>query len=535
MRARNRFGLAAAMVAVLTMLGGCMGDGDDDQGPIERADTTSGTLIGNPADDNGITSFKGIPYAQAPVGPLRWKPPQPLNQRGPVRTATAFGAQCWAATAFGGPVATENKSEDCLFLNVWSGARKNGERLPVMVWLHGGGFQFASGSDPEYDGTALARKGVVVVTLNYRLGVFGFLARPDLDAESNGQGSGLYGLQDQIEALRWVQANIAAFGGDPDNVTLFGESAGAHAVGMLMAAPQAEGLFHKAIAQSGAFWESEMKPRGEALASGQALSQQLNAPTLADLRAVPAVELQTATDWTLSVPTVFSPTVDGHVLPELPVRRFEAGRQQKVPLLAGWVGLEGLPFMAYALPSDSAPAFVDAASATFGEENMPRFLALYPATTDEQAAQSAEQLEGDLTIKQQTWRMASLQQGAGRPPVYLYHFNVSTAYTPLPVHLAEVNYVFGNLLPTVFHGPGAPSADDVAVSNAMQDYWVNFARSGNPNGAGLATWPAYTGPGSQALQIAAGVIAAGPEEGTERYQFLEGFRGEDGVIAMGRH
>jgi para-nitrobenzyl esterase len=257
----HRIRTAGALLIAAGMASGCGGNDstpDTSSQPLDNhVSVASGSLSGNPADASGIVSFKGIPYAAAPVGNLRWKEPQPAASWSGTRDATSFGAKCWAAAAFGGPIATANVSEDCLFLNVWSGARTRGARLPVMVWIHGGGFQFGTGSDNALDGTSLAKKGVVVVTLNYRLGVFGHRSRPDLDAESGGHKSGMYGIQDQIAALRWVKANIASFGGDPANVTVFGESAGAHAIGLLMASPLATGLFQKAIGESGAFWESE--------------------------------------------------------------------------------------------------------------------------------------------------------------------------------------------------------------------------------------------------------------------------------------
>jgi para-nitrobenzyl esterase len=421
-------------------------------------------------------------------------------------------------------------------LNVWSGAKTAADKLPVMVWLHGGGFEFASGSDPEYDGASLAKKGVVVVTLNYRLGVFGFLARADLDAESAGHKSGAYGLQDQIAALQWVKKNIAEFGGDASNVTLFGESAGAHAVGLLMASPQAAGLFQKAIGQSGAFWESEagiMKSYAAAQTMGSNLGTQLGQPTatLAQLRAISPLELQTKTDWTfLTNPqvTAYSPIIDGYVVPANPYDRFKSGLQNDVPLLVGWNAMEGKPFANRGLlppfpPGGIAAQFIAAATRKFGTPSMADFQLLYPATTDAQAALSSEMLEGDETISYQTWGWATEQQRTGRSPAYVYNFSYTSAYTPFAQHLAEVNYVFGNLRQDpVFH-PGAPAPADQRLSDQMQTYWTNFARSGNPNGTGLPPWPQYAGAGSQTLQIG-NVVQAGTEEGTARFRFLDRFR-----------
>ncbi|MGQ7933565.1 carboxylesterase/lipase family protein [Paraburkholderia sp. D1E] len=530
-----RRGAAISFIAIV--LGGC---GSNDVTPEQSAaplnnnvTIVSGSLVGNPADASGIVSFRGIPYAAAPVGNLRWKEPQAVQPWSGVRNATTFGAKCWAAAAMGGPIATANVSEDCLYLNVWSGAKTRGAKLPVMVWIHGGGFQFGTASDDSLDGTALAKKGVVLVTLNYRLGVFGHLSRPDLDAESNGHKSGMYGIEDQIAALMWVKNNIAAFGGDPANVTVFGESAGSHSVGLLMASPLATGLFQKAIGESGAFWESEhgeMKPYANAQTMGIALGTQFNADTLDKLRAVPALALENATNWTFATDpglTNYSPIVDGYVLPENPYVRFMNGRQNDVPLLAGWNADEGLAFFNRALPNTSVQAYTDAASAEFGAANLASFLQLYPASSVAEAEQSAQVLIGDQVIKYQTWGWVTQQKKTGHSPVFVYHFEQTSAYNPIATHSTDVAYVFGN-----FPAKGAvtASSQDMSVSNAMQSYWTNFARTGNPNGAGLPQWPQYAGAGSQTMRLGA-VIQAGPEEGTARFQFLDRFRG-NGLISV---
>jgi para-nitrobenzyl esterase len=518
----------------LSGCGGGSSSGELLDSPLDNhATIASGRINGNAADASGVVSFKGIPYATPPVGNLRWKAPQPVAAWSEPRDATKTGPLCWAANIFGGPTVTANRSEDCLTLNVWSGAKTRGAKQPVMVWIHGGGFQFGSGTDESTDGAALAKKGVVVVSLNYRLGVFGYLSRPDLDAESNGQKSGMYGIQDQIAALKWVRDNIGAFGGDPSNVTIFGESAGAHAVGILMSSPLATGLFQKAIGESGAFWESEMKTPTQAQAYGATLSTQVGAPTLAALRAVPALQLQDANTFNLAVPAKFSPFVDGYVLPELPYLRFKNGRQNDVPVLAGWNFAEGGLFMGYSFPHDTVQAFKDAATAGFGAANLAEFLQLYPASTVAEATQSAQTLVGDTTIKYETWTWTTQQQKTGRSPVYLYNFSFTSAYTPVALHTNEISYVFGNLVPGPFQTTAAPTAQDRAVSDTMQTYWTNFARTGNPNGAGVPTWPQYAGAGSLAMQIGT-VIQAGPEEGTARFQFLDKFR-LNGVLPVGKH
>lgn len=532
----------ASIVFVSALATACGGNGpsiDPASTPLDNhVSIASGSLAGNPMDTSGIVSFKGIPYAAAPVGNLRWKEPQPVLGWTGVRGATDFGARCWGAAPFGGPIVADNVSEDCLFLNVWSGAKTRGAKLPVMVFIHGGGFQYGTTSDSStyripLDGTSLAKKGVVLITLNYRLGVFGFLSRPDLDAESNGHKSGMYGIEDQIAALRWVKNNISSFGGDPNNVTVFGESAGAHAVGLLMASPLATGLFQKAIGESGAFWESEhgeMKPYADAQTMGVALGAQLNAGTIEKLRAVPASELQTATNWTVATDpgvTNFSPIVDGYVLPENPYVRFMNGRQNDVPLLAGWNADEGLAFFNRALPHQTVQSYTDAATAEFGATNLASFLQVYPASSATQVAQSAQSLIGDQVIKYQTWGWVTQQQKTGHSPVYVYHFEQTSAYNPSATHGTEVAYVFGNLAPI---GTGPVSPQDLAVSDTMQSYWTNFAQSGNPNGTGVPQWPQYAGAGSQTMRIG-NVIEAGAEEGTDRYRFLDRFR-VNGLITV---
>ncbi|WP_144109786.1 carboxylesterase/lipase family protein [Paraburkholderia sp. BCC1886] len=527
----------AALALASVILSACSGNGitpDQSATPLDNHVTiSSGSLVGNAADASGIVSFKGIPYAAAPVGSLRWKEPQPVQKWSGARDATTFGAKCWAAAAFGGPISTDGVSEDCLFLNVWSGAKTRGAKLPVMVWLHGGGFQFGTASDSSLDGTSLAKKGVVLVTINYRLGVFGHLSRPDLDAESNGHKSGMYGIEDQIAALKWVKDNIASFGGDPANVTVFGESAGSHAIGLLMASPLATGLFQKAIGESGAFWESEhgeMKPYADAQAMGTALGSQMNATTLDQLRAVPALQLETATNWTVATDpglTNFSPIVDGYVLPENPYVRFMNGRQNDVPLLAGWNSDEGLAFFDRALPHSTIQAYNDAASAEFGATNQAAFDQAYPASSVDQATQSAQALIGDQVIKYQTWGWVTQQQRTGHSPVFVYHFEQTSAYNPVATHTTEVPYVFGNL---PAKGTVNASAQDLTVSDTLQSYWTNFARSGNPNGAGLPQWPQYAGAGSQTMRIG-NVIEPGAEEGTARFQFLDKFR-VNGLISV---
>lgn len=493
--------------------------------------TQAGQVRGEARDASGVLAFKGIPYAAPPVGPLRWRAPQPPTPWIGVRDALAFGAGCLSSLEHDprpGP-----RSEDCLTLNVWTAARENNEKRPVMVWLHGGGFQFGSSANPATDGGPLATQGVVVVSFNYRLGIFGFLAHPDLDAEAP---SGNYGLQDQLAALRWVQANIAAFGGDPDNVTLFGESAGAMAVGVMMASPLAHGLFHKAIGQSGAFWDGRHGPLqnfDEARARGLAFARRQGDASIAALRAMPAEQLNARAPWSFErdhITQTFSPSIDLHLVPDVPARRFLRAAQMHIPLLAGWNSTEEFPFMSHALPHHSAQAFRTAAEEMFGRERLADFQALYPADTDAEAKASAAALTGDIVIGEQCWQWLRLHRASGRAPVYGYHFNYTSPYTPIASHVAEIPFVFGTLTPQRVIGSTTPPAEaDRALAQTMMSYWVNFALRGDPNGPGLPLWPAYDE--RDVVQILGTTIEPRPNPQAARFGFLGSFR-EDGVLPM---
>ncbi|MBR0756395.1 carboxylesterase family protein [Bradyrhizobium jicamae] len=489
--------------------------------------TQSGLVRGHARDANGVLAFKGIPYATPPVGLLRWRTPQPRAPWVGVRDALTFGAGCLSSLENDhrpGP-----RSEDCLYLNVWTAATEAHEKRPVMVWIHGGGFQFGSSANPSTDGGRLAAKGVVVVSFNYRLGIFGFLAHPDLDAEAP---SGNYGLRDQLAALRWVKANIAAFGGDPDNVTLFGESAGAMAVGILMASPLAHGLFHKAIGQSGAFWDGRHGPLqsfDEARARGVAFARGQGNASISALRAIRAEQLNAAASWNFKmdhVVSAFSPSIDRHVVPDVPARRFLRGEQMRIPLLAGWNAAEEFPFMAQSLPAQSAQAFRAAAETMFGKERMADFLKVYPSATDAEAKVSAAALTGDTVIGEQVWQWLRLHR-LGGAPVYGYHFSYTSPYTPIASHVTEIPFVFGTLTPQQVIGCAVPPAEeDRALAETMMSYWVNFARCSDPNGSGLPVWPAYE---TDVVQIIGTTIESGANPQAARLRFLGSFR-QDGVL-----
>ncbi|MDN3273639.1 carboxylesterase family protein [Frankia sp. RB7] len=493
--------------------------------------TPAGQVRGEPRDTSGVLAFKGIPYAAPPVGSLRWHAPRPPTPWIGVRDALAFGPA--SLSSLENDPRPGPRAEDCLTLNVWTAAKEADEKRPVMVWIHGGGFQFGSSANPATDGSLLAAKGVVVVSFNYRLGIFGFLAHPDLDAEAP---SGNYGLQDQLAALRWVQSNIAAFGGDPDNVTLFGESAGAMAVGILMASPLARGLFHKAIGESGAFWDGRrgsLQSFDEARARGLAFTRRQDNASIAALRAMPAEQLNAAAPWSFErdhVTQAFSPSIDRHVVPDVPARRHLRGEQMHIPLLAGWNSAEGFPFMSQSLPHQSAQAFRAAAKDMFGKERLSDFERLYPSDTDARAKASAAALTGDMVVGEQCWQWLRLHQVSSHAPVYGYHFNYTSPYTPIASHVTEIPFVFGTLAPQRVIGSTTPPAQaDRALSQTMMDYWVNFATRGDPNGPGLPPWPAYDE--SDVVQILGNTIEARRNPYADRFGFLGSFR-KGGVLPI---
>lgn len=486
--------------------------------------TAAGPVRGAARDANGVLAYKGITYAAAPVGKLRWHAPVPAARWTGVRDATTFGKRCLSALP-ADPEPGPERSEDCLFLNVWTGAQSEHERRPVMVWVHGGGFQFGSGSAPSFDGSRLAAKGAIVVTFNYRVGVLGHLAHPELDREG---GSGNYGLLDQLAALQWVKANIARFGGNPANVTLFGESAGAHAIGLLMTSPLSSGLFHKAIGQSGAFWDGKNGPLegfDESRARGVAFMNKLGVSTVGQMRNMPAQAVNAAAPWDFTMNpmvTTFSPNVDRRVLPDFPSARYARGQTMKIPLLAGWNAVEEYPFGAFALPHANAQQFRDAAARMFGQDRLAEFLALYPAATDAQAAESAAALNGDITISEQTWLWLEYQRAAN-VPVYGYRFSYTSPYVPIASHITEIPFVFGTLTPQfIIHSRVPAAAPDRALADTIMGYWLNFAAHGDPNGAGLPIWPAYRDSGL--IQDLGKVVAPQRNAQTARFKFLSSYR-----------
>jgi len=456
-------------------------------------------LVGNSVESSpGVRAFKGIPFAAPPVGELRWKEPQPVAKWDGVRDASRFGNVCIQPPGpTEGPGARLNiavlpdsppLSEDCLYLNVWTGAASASERRPVMVYFFGGAFTEGAGSVPLYDGDALAQKGAVVVTMNYRLGPYGFFVHPALTAESPHNASGNYGLMDMLASLRWVQRNIAAFGGDPGKVTVFGQSAGAMAIASLVASPEAKGLMHRAISQSGSWLglgpTPAMRTRAEAEAVGLKAANDAGITTVEQLRAMPAEDVTAKLRGAGMI-------VDGWIIPEDPSKTFAEGRQNAVDVLVGSNKDE-----AFFPGARTVQEFEEQARARWGAL-ADELLALYPHATDEEARASAAQQSNDGTF----WAMrlyADYQVQRGNQ-AYLYFFAQNppgpAGQPPFPAaHAAEVPYVFNNVgeLP-LFPDRSDPklaaaSAADLEVADRMSSYWVNFARSGDPNGAGLPAW-----------------------------------------------
>ncbi len=448
--------------------------------PWVTARTTSGTVVGTV---NYVNSFKGIPFAAPPVGPLRWKAPQPPIPWTGVRDASSFGPACAQAA----PPGTAT-SEDCLTLNIWTPGAA-GDRLPVLVYIYGGGFAVGSASSPTFDGTQLARHGVMVVTINYRLNVFGFLAHPALTAESPEHTSGNYGLLDQVAALQWLQANAAAFGGNPKNVTIFGESAGAGSVSALLTMPRAKGLYVRAIMDSAPVFRPQL-----AIAAAESAGVQLAAgANLAQLRAMPAADLikripPLDPDTRSDIAITLGPIADNIVLPDEKAA-YAAGKQNIVPIIVGNNVNEG-SFFARGVPVKTLVMYDAALKKRFGAAAA-QARAFYPASDDAGALVAESTIVGDMDINTGVRKMAiaMAKQGA---PVYRYLFTRSRA-GKLPGHSDELPYIFNT--PTVGGvGQTLPTFDatDQRVSEAMMTAWTQFAKTGNPNLPGSNAWPRYT-------------------------------------------
>ena len=463
----------------------------------------AGSLVGVTAD--GVTAFLGVPYAAPPVGDLRWRPPQAPIAWNAVRHAEAFAPACPQVGVSMPGEPAPSSDEDCLYLNVWSPGPMGAGR-PVMVWIPGGGYTNGSAALPLYWGDRLARRGVVVVTLNYRLGALGFLAHPELSAESGAASSGNYGLMDQLAALRWVQRNVAAFGGDPANVTVFGQSAGAMSISLLMASPQATGLFHRAIAQSGGVFEPiQLAPNyllANAEQDGVAFARGLGAASIAELRALPAASLLAMQD------RVSHPVIEPVVLPRSPYEAYVVGSFADVPLLVGSNAEEARSLID--VSATTAETFSADIQRAWGPLPPP-LLAAYPFADDDQARTARLEFDRDLRFGWDMWAWARLHAEASRHPVYYYRFSHRPPFETGTVredwgagHFAELWYMFDHLDQETW----AWSEHDRRLADLMASYWVGFAHKGDPNDAGMPIWPAFKSDQQQLMDFGAEVRPA---------------------------
>jgi para-nitrobenzyl esterase len=484
--------LAAALIAACASSQKNTGSKQID---ITSVPTEAGLVSGVFGGDGTVKIFKGIPFAAPPVGELRWRPPMPVQHWEGIRKCDVFSPS--AIQNKPAPLAMWTKefmapeeplSEDCLYLNLWTTASTADEKRPVIVWIHGGAFTGGSGSVPLYDGEEMAKKGVVFITINYRLGIFGFLAHPELSRESPDKVSGNYGILDQIAALQWVKKNVAAFGGDPNRVTIDGQSAGAFSVNALMISPLAKGLFQRAIAQSGGMFGSEQmigQNLENAEKAGLGLTNALKVSTISELRAKPAEEL-------LKAGGRSGITIDGYVI--MPAySTFAESQQNDVPLITGWNTNDGVFFGS---PS-TAEAFRTDAEKKYGAMAAD-FIKLFPAGSDEEAGQS-QKLLTQLTFGWLNYCWASLQNKTGRNKSYLYYF---THVPPgLPNYGAFHSAEFGYALKTLRLWNKPFESWDYKLSEMMSSYWVNFAATGDPNGAQLPEWPAFNSTGNCVMEF----------------------------------
>ena len=508
-----------------------------------RAETANGAVVGITLP-SGVKAFRGVPFAAPPVRENRWREPQPVRNWTGVRMADRFADQCMQARVFGDMMfRNDGNSEDCLYLNVWMPANAQpNAALPVLVYYYGGGFVAGDGSEPRYDGESMAKRGIVVVTTSYRLGVFGFFSHPELTAESPHKASGNYSLMDQGAALQWVRANIARFGGDPRRVTIAGESAGSFAVSAQMASPMARDLIAGAIGESGAFFSTTIATptRDSTEKIGVSFAQKVEAPNLAALRALSAMELLEAA----SRPNMprFGPNVDGYFFPEVPAAIYAKGQQAKVPLLAGWNSEEmtGRAILQETPNAENVKALLGRLFPNRGDDAAK----VFPAGTPEEALQSVTDLAGDRFIGFSTWKWLEVHGKTSGKPVYRYLYarprppTVETGVTPNlaggvtrggnaappppargAVHSAEIEYAMGNLhLNKVF----AWTDEDRKVSETMQGYFANFIKTGNPNGQGLPNWPVGTVDASGTAQrIRIDVETKAEPEPRARYLFQD--------------
>ena len=545
----------------------------------DRVKTANGVLESTAPPKEGVRSFKGIPFAAPPVGDLRWKEPQPVQNWTDVRNADQFGARCMQRSGGDYWFRSGGPSEDCLYLNVWTPAKPGSGKLPVLVYIFGGGFQNGDGSEYRYDGESMARKGIVAVTVNYRLGIFGFFSHPELTKKSVHHASGNYGMLDQVAALEWVQKNIAAFGGDPKHVTVAGESAGSISVSALMASPVSKNLMAAALGESGALI-STLPPKAlaDTEKDGVTFGERAGATSIGALRALSADKIMELTApaggrggrgapgangapaTPPAPPLSFSVNLDGYFLPKTLGQIFEAGEQAKIPLLAGTNSAEQGANSVLGQAEPTVENFAAAIRRLYPND-ADKVLKVYAPTTPDEVIQAATDLASARFIAHGTWKWTELQMKNGGKPVYRYYYaRIRPRYLGMPgetanagrgggagrgagqgamgasgggrgggrggpaavargaAHSAEIQYAMGNL---DLDNRYAWDADDHKVSETMQGYFANFIKTFNPNGAGLPEWPAYTPKSNYARMHIDAVSKSEPEPDRARYQALD--------------
>jgi para-nitrobenzyl esterase len=479
-----------------------------------------GQISGLLNNERTVIIYKGVPYAAPPVGALRWKAPQPVQAWTGTRKCDSFGA----SPIQGKPVPfmmytaeflipADPISEDCLYLNVWTKAGSTAKK-PVIVWIHGGAFISGSGSCPIYDGEEMAKKGVVFVTINYRLGVFGFLAHPDLTKESPTHSSGNYAFLDQIAALQWVKKNIAQFGGDPNLVTIAGQSAGSFSVNALAASPVAKGLFQRVIAESGGMFNKDGRTLrlDSAEQTGKRIMEKVNATSLDDMRNKPADELLKAAGMGM-----MGPVIDGYVLPVPVYDIYNDARQNDVPVLTGWNRDEGFP-----QGSSLSPENYKTNAVRQYKDLADEFLKAYPGNTADEIKRSQLEWSRNNFFAWHAYTWAKLETKKGKNKVFLYEFSRVPPQNEQygAFHSAEISYALHTL-----HMWNRPwTADDRRLENIMSSYWVNFATSGDPNGAGLPVWKAFDIHSASLIQLNEKEIGMKPVPSLAAFDFIDKYQ-----------
>ncbi|HLO60396.1 MAG TPA: carboxylesterase/lipase family protein [Bacteroidales bacterium] len=478
------------------------------QAPSTLVNTQQGPVEG--VVENGLIVYKGIPFATPPTGDLRWRPPRPPNKHADVFKADHFAPACPQPVYPGISDLRYGTSEDCLYLNIWKPAESNSGKIPVLVWIHGGGFTIGTASQPALDGEKLAAKGIIVVSIAYRLGALGFLSHPELSAESDKHVSGNYGILDQVAALQWVHDNIQAFGGDPGSVTIFGESAGGQSVNILAASPLAKGLFQKLISASGGYFGyASMKKEEETVEilkgaeqDGLEFQKKTGATSLAELRAIDPAKL-IASQTTGTAGFSYWPVIDGFVIPDEVQNVYKSGKFSDVPALIGSTSDEGTLFILGLKPEDY-PAYLQN---RFGTAYKDKILQTYPVgSTSDSIRRSAADLLRDSYFGWYAYKWATLQNEYGKAPVYVYYFDQTLPPSPAtmlfksnkPYHGSDLAYVFNHLDldPKIKY-----TDEDRKLSQMMVEYYTNFVKTGNPNGVNLPQWPVFNPKNPRAMLL----------------------------------